>query len=247
MEDPVRRISGARREGRPAYRQRQLRRTGRHLERAAVHRRDELRPEVPRLRQADGHTVVGDDAAGGGQRDAVDLFARRPRVHRHRLRRRKERRPVRQLDRRLCPAPLTRNPGNPGSGLRMVAQGCQVGRQSPRSGTAKPPFADLTPGYGFSHTGWTKAPFPAESQTAKRTHALPVASNGIEKCFAPKGPRSVAEMICRSIFVPSPQITSTNDSGNVHSASAAIVRPAPVPSTRYRGIRISPVVTKKPP
>ena len=35
---------------------------------------DELRQEVPRLRQADRRAAVGNDAAGGRQRHAVDLF-----------------------------------------------------------------------------------------------------------------------------------------------------------------------------
>src|SRR5262245_42231152 len=81
-----------------------------------------------------------------------------------------------------------------------------------------------------SQIGWTNAPLPAESHTAKRTHALPVASNGIENFFAPKAPVSVTPMTWRSIFLPSPHTTSTNDSGNVHSTSAAIVRFAPAPS-----------------
>src|SRR5580765_5951883 len=83
----------------------------------------------------------------------------------------------------------------------------------------------------FSHTGCTNAPLPAVSHTAKRTHDLPVASNGIEKCFVPKAPRLVAETIWRSIFLPSPHTTSMNDSGNVHSTSAPIVRWTPLPAT----------------
>src|SRR5262245_63751612 len=82
-----------------------------------------------------------------------------------------------------------------------------------------------------NHTGCTNAPLPAESHTAKRTHDLPVASNGIENFFEPNAPRSVAGMTCRSIFLPSPQTTSTNDNGNVHSTSAAIDRCAPLPAT----------------
>src|SRR5206468_9977206 len=82
----------------------------------------------------------------------------------------------------------------------------------------------------FSHVGSTNPPLPAESHTANRTHDLPLASNGMAKCFVPNGPRSVAEMIWRSIFLPSPQTTSTNDNGNVHSTSAAMVRWLPVPS-----------------
>ena len=60
------------------HRQRQLRRSGRHRRRAALHRRDELRQEVPRLRQAHRQAAVGNDAAGGRQRDAVHLHAQRP-------------------------------------------------------------------------------------------------------------------------------------------------------------------------
>src|ERR1051325_5152905 len=90
-------------------------------------------------------------------------------------------------------------------------------------------------------TGCTKAPFPAESQAANRTHAFPFASKGIEKCFVPNADRSVACITCRSILVPSPHTTSTNERGNVHSTSADTVRLSPVPSTLYDGIRISPV------
>src|SRR5437867_13418479 len=77
---------------------------------------------------------------------------------------------------------------------------------------------------GDNHTGWTKPPLPAESHTANRTHALPVASNGIAKCFVPNGPRSVAEITWRSTFLPSLHTTSTKLSGNVQSTSAVIVR-----------------------
>ena len=75
LEDSVRRVSRAGREGPEGHRQRQLRRPDRHRRRPALHRRDELRPEVPRLRQADRQAAVGDDAARRGQRDAVDLHA----------------------------------------------------------------------------------------------------------------------------------------------------------------------------
>ena len=47
----------------------------------------------------------------------------------------------------------------------------------------------------FSHVGSTNPPLPAESHTGNRTHDLPLASNGMAKCFVPNGPRSVAEMI----------------------------------------------------
>ena len=100
---------------------------------------------------------------------------------------------------------------------------------------------------GFNQIGWTNAPLPAESQAANRTQALPFASNGMLKRFVPNALRSVADMIWRSTFVPSPQTTSANDSGNVHSRSAVIVRRSPVPSRLKLLIRISPVVTKKSP
>ena len=80
---------------------RQLRRRDRHGERTAVHRRDDVRQQVPRVRQADGQAAVGDDASGGGKRDAVALRRERPRVHRHRVRRRKERRAVGRNVRRV--------------------------------------------------------------------------------------------------------------------------------------------------
>ena len=51
-------------------RQRELRRPGRHGQRPALHRRDGLRQQVPGVRRAHGHGAVGDDAAGGRQRDA---------------------------------------------------------------------------------------------------------------------------------------------------------------------------------
>src|SRR5438445_804224 len=98
---------------------------------------------------------------------------------------------------------------------------------------------------GFSHTALTNPGSPAESHTASRTHALPVASNGIEKCLLPNAGRSVAEMICRSTFLPSPHTTSTKSSGNVQSMSATIVRLFPEPSTAKFFTRISPVVTKE--
>src|SRR6185295_1826139 len=82
-----------------------------------------------------------------------------------------------------------------------------------------------------THDGCANAPLPALSHTANRTHALPVASNGIAKCFVPNGPRSVAEMIWRSTFLPSLHTTSTKFSGNVQSTSAVIVRWLPVPAT----------------
>ena len=78
--------------------------------------------------------------------------------------------------------------------------------------------------FGDTQTGCTNAPLPAESQTAKRTHDLPVASNGIAKCFVPNGAESVAEITWRSTFLPSPHTTSTKFSGNVQSTSAVIVR-----------------------
>src|SRR6266513_1244655 len=42
-----------------------------------VHRGDELRRQVPRVRQDNGRAAVGDDTPGGGQRDACDLHGER--------------------------------------------------------------------------------------------------------------------------------------------------------------------------
>src|SRR5262249_2957593 len=84
---------------------------------------------------------------------------------------------------------------------------------------------------GVSQIGCTNAPSPAESHTANRTHAFPVGSNGIANFFVPFAPRSVAGMTWRSIFLPSPHTTSTNERANGHSRSALIVRFAPVPAT----------------
>ena len=64
-----------------------------------------------------------------------------------------------------------------------------------------------------TRTGCTMAPLPAVSHAANRTHFLPVASNGSSMRFLPIGPRSVAEMIWRSVFTPSPQTASTNSIG----------------------------------
>ena len=106
LEDSVRRVSRAGRQGADQHRQRQLRRPGRHRERAAVHRRHQLRQEVPRLRQADRQAAVGNGAARRRQRHAVDLPVQRPAVRRHRVRRRQERRAVRQQYRGVRPAAL---------------------------------------------------------------------------------------------------------------------------------------------
>ena len=50
------------------------------------------------------------------------------------------------------------------------------------------------------------APFPAESQAAKRTHAWPVASNGMVNVWLPKGGRSLVEttwvvVVCRKKMI----------------------------------------------
>ena len=60
---PLGRISGARRAGPEGHRQRELRGAGGHRGRAGLHCRDELRPEVPRLRQGDRRAALGDHAA----------------------------------------------------------------------------------------------------------------------------------------------------------------------------------------
>ena len=73
LAEAARRVSRAGREGHEGHRQRQLRRSDRHGRRAALHRRNELRPQVPRLRQADGRAPLGDDAAVCRKRNAVHL------------------------------------------------------------------------------------------------------------------------------------------------------------------------------
>jgi len=55
--------------------------------------------------------------------------------------------------------------------------------------------ADVVGLAASSQTGWTKAPLPAESQIANRTHFLPAASNGRAKRLVPSGVKSVSEMI----------------------------------------------------
>ncbi len=74
------------------------------------------------------------------------------------------------------------------------------------------------------------APFPAESQAAKRTQACPPASKGIRKVWRPKAGRSFAATVHVLVRSPSPATTSTKSSGNVHSTSATSVRSAPAPS-----------------
>src|SRR5262245_40030800 len=93
-------------------------------------------------------------------------------------------------------------------------------------------------------TGCTNAPFPAESHAAKRTHFWFAASNGTSKRCRPNGASSVAETIRRPVVRPSPQTTSTNSSGKVHSTSAMMVRFAPLPWTLNDGINTSPEVAK---
>src|SRR6185503_19771827 len=95
-----------------------------------------------------------------------------------------------------------------------------------------------------SFRGCYMTPLPAESHAAKRTHFLPAALNGIWKRWRPIGGRSLAGMIWRSVFCPSPHTTSTISRGNVHSTSAVIVRALPVPSMEYALRRTSPEVTK---
>src|SRR5712671_113591 len=91
------------------------------------------------------------------------------------------------------------------------------------------------------------APLPAESQAAKRTHFLPVASKGISKCLLPIGGRSVVEITWRLDVLPSPQTTSTKFKGKVHSTSATMDRCAPLPATLNFGSSTSPDVTKESP
>src|SRR4029453_16797979 len=95
-----------------------------------------------------------------------------------------------------------------------------------------------------SLAGCTSAPFPAESHAAKRTHFWFARSNGISKRCRPNGESSVAGTTRRPVVRPSPQTTSTNSSGKVHSTSATIARFSPVPWTLNEGINTSPEVAK---
>jgi hypothetical protein len=61
-----------------------------------------------------------------------------------------------------------------------------------------------------SFTGCTRAPSPAESHTANRTHFFPAALNGIRNWRFPKAGNSVARTICRPVELPSPHTTSAN-------------------------------------
>ena len=91
LEDSARRIPGARREGDEGHGHRELRRPGGDGRRPRVHRGDELRPQVPGVRQGNGSAPVGDDAAIFRQRDAGDLRGRRASIRRDCRRRRKRR------------------------------------------------------------------------------------------------------------------------------------------------------------
>ena len=75
-----------------------------------------------------GQVVVGDDAAGGWQRDAIDLYDRRQAVRRHRLRRREERRAVGQRDRRLRASVTTKTRGQSRRPISKPGSACARGR-----------------------------------------------------------------------------------------------------------------------
>src|SRR2546425_3441868 len=92
-------------------------------------------------------------------------------------------------------------------------------------------------------TGWVNAPFPAESQTANRTHLIPLASNGTRNLWLLNGRISFILMTCRSTVFPSLHTSSANSGGNVHSASAEYVRFAPEPSMAQLRNRTSPLET----
>ena len=62
----------------------ELRRADRHRRRRAVHRRHQLRPQVPRLRRRHRAAAVAGDAAVRRQHHAGDLRGRRPPVRRRR-------------------------------------------------------------------------------------------------------------------------------------------------------------------
>ena len=95
LADSARRVSRARGQGPDEHGQRELRRPDRHGRRTGLHRRHELRPQVPRVRQGHGRAALGGDAALLRQRHAGDLRGRRPAVRRRRRRGRQGRRPKR--------------------------------------------------------------------------------------------------------------------------------------------------------
>ena len=70
--------------------QRELRRTDRDGRRSRLHRGDELRQEVPRVRQEHRQARLGNDASIHGKRDAGHLRGQRTSVHRHRHQRRRQ-------------------------------------------------------------------------------------------------------------------------------------------------------------
>ena len=74
----------------------------RHAERTPAHRRNDVRQHLPCVRQAHGETALDRPPPRRRQRDAVDLHGERPAVHRHRLRRRQERRAQRWDVRGVC-------------------------------------------------------------------------------------------------------------------------------------------------
>ena len=121
------------------HRHRQLRRRDRHGERAAAHRRDDLRQQVPRVRQAHRQAALGGDAARRRQRDAVDLHGERAAVRRHRLRRREERRAERRHLRRVRAAgrdrPVRPSPTTP---QWLIASDCSVHACSTPSVSTRP-------------------------------------------------------------------------------------------------------------
>ncbi len=83
---------------------RQLRRRDRHAERVASHRRNDVRQQVPRLRQAHRQTIMGSNPSRRGQRDAVNLCGEGEAVSRHRVRWREEWRAERRDLRGVCTA-----------------------------------------------------------------------------------------------------------------------------------------------
>ena len=84
LEDSAWGVSGAGGQGHEGHGKRELRRTDRDGWRSRLHRGDELRQEVPRVRQEDRQARLGNDASVHGKRDAGNLRDQRASVHRHR-------------------------------------------------------------------------------------------------------------------------------------------------------------------
>jgi hypothetical protein len=197
--------------------------------------------EVPRIEAIPGRPAANRAEAAGCDTEATTTCCNpkaRPRPH---------------------PQP---RPGPGRSRSRSVASG-----RSRSRGPSPPPTPTGRPhpclegrrrDYGdSSQTGCVKAPLQAMSQASTRTHFRPFRSGARRRVRPSKAPVSEASIRWRKTRAPSPEITSTNRSGNVQSSSIrssgfrpgfrTTEEPLGCPSTVNSGIRTSPVVTKNRP